>query len=166
MPKSKNRKKKKKKPIDYSSQKNRKNTLERNNAILKKRMLQNAAESNLKIGKFKHSVSELILDYGKIYIDEYETETEVAKIIGLLIFGWNIGSIEESLREQALLNTLEKMNLIEIESFIRELVDRKITYYDEYKYIVTDYELSFGSTGGINLSVASAQVEENQEKDL
>jgi len=155
MPKSKNRRKKKKKPIDYSSQKNRKTSLERDISIAEKTMTKKYPETKVKIVESEHSVSGLILDYGKVYINECITEDDCRKALALLIACWNIGSLPEDKREQALSGMLTAMPVDEIEDVIRDLIHKKVSFYDEYKYYVTDFELSFKGKDMLNLSVSS-----------
>ena len=155
MPKSRSRKKKKKKPINYSSQKNRKTGLEKNYSILKERIIKNQSEAEFKIGVLPHLVSELILDFGKDYLESCVTDDDYKKTIVLLIASWNVASMPESKREKAIKELPVVMMLPIIEEEIRVLINRKISLYDDYKYFVKDYELSFDKNGDINFSVAS-----------
>jgi len=175
MPKSKNRRKKKKKPIDYSSQKNRKTSLEKTGyvsprdkkvdlttdiAVLKERIEKNHPELNIEVGEFEDSVSGLILDYGKIYLDKCITEERYSKAITLLIACWNIAaSNDEDKREQAIIRLANAIGSTETESLIRDLVNEKISFYDEYKYYITDFELRFVRNRPY-LAVASAQLDD------
>jgi len=176
MPKSKNRRKKKKKPIDYSSQKNRKTGLEKTGyvsprdkkiglargiSVLKERIEKDHPETNLKIGKFEHSVSGLILDYGKHHLDQCITEDEYRTGIMLLIACWNIGLVsDKDKRAQAISKLVDDIcKAPEVEGTIKMLVKEKISFYNEYKYYVTDFELRFVKNRPY-LSVASAQLDD------
>jgi hypothetical protein len=157
MPKSRKRIKKK---IEKKNRSGRQKTTSSWTARLRKKL----ASSNLlegaeiKKGAFGIKVSELILDFGSDLIEGCKTEEDYRRIVPLLIICWNIGNLPEEEREENIETMLKELNFNEIEDIIRMLIDRKVDFYDEHKYLIAEYIITMLSDGDMHLAVASVEI--------
>jgi len=153
MPVSKNRRKKKK-----------------NRSLVKKKRVKTSPESrmmkkmkgygleNYEIGKFKDSVSELVLDFSHDLIERCISKEDYEKYIPFIIICWNIGNIEEEYkREEEIKRLLQQLQIKEIEEELRMLIKRKLEYYSEYKYAILNYDISYPE-GKFYLVLASVRL--------
>lgn len=107
---------------------------------------------------FGVKVSELILEYGEDLIEPCRTEEDFRKFVPFVILCWNTALLPEEEREKEIPVILKKLKVKEIEAGIRSLIDRKLKYYDQYKFFVGDHEITMLKDGGMHLSVASFQI--------
>lgn len=108
--------------------------------------------------KFKRKVSELVLEYGAGFIQHCTTDDELRKAIPLLILCWNIGCLESEERLIRSKKIIQELNLFEIEDIIQNLIDRKATFYSEYRYHIVEYDL-FLDNEDLRLNVASLELD-------
>ena len=108
--------------------------------------------------KFKHKVSELVLDYGSDFIESVSSDEEKEKTVALLIMCWNVGVLEEDKREKATRELIKKGRMSEIEDIVRDLIDRKVMLYGQYKYYIANYDVSF-TKNDMYLNVASMEID-------
>jgi hypothetical protein len=157
MPKSRKRIKKK------SGKKNRSGSQKTTSswtARLQKKLASSDLLEGVVIKKDAHriKVSELILEFGSDLIEGCKKEADYKRIVPLLIICWNIGNLPEKKREESIETTLKELNVNEFEDIIRMLVDRKVNFFDDHKYVIAEYEITMLSGGDMHLAVASMEL--------
>ena len=116
--------------------------------------------NNFKFVEQKLKISELILDFGSDLIEQMQDESEsnIRKLIDFIIICWNIGAMEEEeTREELISETINGIGTNTVEYDLRMLVDRKLKYYKEYRYIVVSHEVTFRK-GSFHLNVVSSPI--------
>lgn len=157
MPKSRKRIKKK---IEKKNRSGRQKTTSSWTARLRKKLASSDLLENAVIKKdaYRIKVSELILEFGSDLIEGCKTEAAYRRIVPLLILCWNIGNLPEKKREESIASMLKELNVYEFEDIIRMLIDRKINFYDDHKYVIAEYEITMLSGGDMHLAVASMEL--------
>lgn len=125
------------------------------------RMRKRALESDLNVsfesGLHKHSVSALVIEFGQDIIDMCYTKDDYLKFIPFIVVCWNLGNFNNEQRDKIDLKMLKIMDQVQIEEMMEFLIERKRSHYNEYKYLITDYEIIF-EEGNPRLMVTSANL--------
>lgn len=154
MPVSRKRKKKKPHRHNRPAQTNSSNSYAMKR--LENKLMDISHLKDYKIEKFKDSVSSLILDFGRDFIENCESKEDYLRIVPFVIICWNLGSMENEEQLEEAIQKITKELGADFEDYCRMLVDRKKIVYDEYKYFVVEYDISFPNDN-LYLSVMSAK---------
>lgn len=153
MPVSKKRKKKKKKKTTSMVHNPYLEARER----VTKKLEKSPYSQKIKYEQFEDSVSGLILEFGKDYIDQCLNKQDYHIIIPIIIICWNVSNFEEEERPALLEKFSEELDLSAFENDIQILIDRKIKKYSQYRYFVVQYDISFPNDD-LHLEVASTKM--------
>lgn len=127
-----------------------------------KKMRENLAKKGLNYTSSRmhpHRVSELVLELLESKRHLCETSEDEEHLVNLGIVCWNLSVIDnEELREKKLNDFLNRFGK-EYEEIMRDLIDAKLKYHDEYKYFIANYDISYLPDGTLYLSVASAKLD-------
>ncbi|MCL5991410.1 MAG: hypothetical protein M1419_04840 [Bacteroidetes bacterium] len=107
----------------------------------------------------KYKVSEIILDFARPLINECTDNEQIKIAIMTSITAWNLATLSEDKKQEF----WNKMNAEigdseEATQIINEMINIKKKLYDEYNFIVRDYELQFDIHDNLHLSVAANQL--------
>lgn len=112
---------------------------------------------NYERGEFEDSVSSLVLDFAADWIEECESKEMYFRVIPFVILCWNIGNAQDAQkREEGIQKIIDEMGTAFTES-CRMLVNRKFDFYNEYKYLVVEYDIT-SPNDNLYLTVVSAKL--------
>jgi len=161
MPTSRKRKKKTNKKKRHPS---RNDVLDGAYNRMTQKMRKDGIKSRISRVPHKHRISELLMDFLSENYKTCTTEREERRLISLGIICWNIANFNKEQREEQLQQALDKietdMGISDImEPIMRDLVNKKVKHYNKYKYLITNYDISYLPNGQLHLSVASAKID-------
>lgn len=126
------------------------------------KMKKNGFKGKLRKKQHKHRVSDLVIDFLSEELATCKSEEEERGLIPMGIMAWNIASFDEKQREEQLQDLLQKVEektgfADDLEEVMRDLINKKITYYNKYKYFIISYDITSTPGGGLHLSVVSTE---------
>lgn len=154
MPTSRNNRKNKKKKKKHPNPQKRSNMVDRMTEHFKRQSV--LAELGEKT-PHKDKVPELIMEFIKDELEARTEQDEQREIINAGIACWNIGSFgEPSDMEQRLEETMNTVSADEkLRQTMRNLFERKVKEYSQYKYFITDYDIKRTVIGTWDLTISS-----------
>ncbi|MBM2813799.1 MAG: hypothetical protein HW421_561 [Ignavibacteria bacterium] len=119
--------------------------------------IENTGKISFKKKPFKEKASQIIIEFAEPLLELTKNDDEIRAVIEFAVVAWNIAILPANIRDKEYKYALNlfKYNSQQITE-LDKLIKRKELLFNQYNFLIQDYEIDFTIEGELNLSVMVA----------